>query len=432
MNANVEYNRWVEGNNTQSFGFQSSTLGLPAEIDTISPQFPQVNITGYAPLGARGGFGQYHAPNNTGTFSIDFNKVHGPHALSFGYMGVINQQFGGRISPTVFDFTNNMTEGPDPTSPTSGTGNGFASFMAGAGSSGYTGFNAFPAATKYMHGGYVQDDWKMNRKLTLNLGFRYEMQTPTRERSNEQAYFDYHAINPISVAVGQPYYGEVIYNTSGNRDLYNPNLDDLAPRIGFAYSVMPKLVLRGGFGLYYSNNWYGAGPSPGYSQQTDWTPSLDGLTPTQPLASAFSTGILPVTGNSLGGLTNVGQGGGGVDPHRPDPLTKQFVFGFQYAITSENLLDVNYVGNRGTRMILGGMNYGELDPKYLSMGTALNTMVANPLASALSTLALAPSSCGLSSATRSPAQLLLPYPEFCGGDGASAEPIGFSNYNSLQ
>jgi hypothetical protein len=430
MNANIEFNRWVEGNNTQSFGFKSSTLGLPSEIDDISPQFPQVNITGYAPLGARGGFGEYHAPNNVGTFSVDFNKVKGKHSLSFGYMGVLSQEFGGRISPTVFNFTNTMTEGPDPTAPTNGTGNGFASFMAGAGSSGYTGFNAFPATTKYLHGEYLEDDWKVSHKMTLNLGFRYEMQTPARERHNEQAYFDYHALNPISLVAGKPYYGALVYSTPGNRDLYRPNLDDYAPRIGAAYSITSRLVARAGFGLYYSNNYYGAGPNPGYSRQTNWTPSLDGLTPTQPLASAFSTGILPVTGNALGGLTNVGQGGGGVNPYRPDPRTKQFMVGIQYAFTPNDLLDVSYVGNRGTRQILGSMNYGQLDPKYLSMGTALNTLVANPLAVAMSTLA--PSSCGLSAATVPQAQLLLPYPEFCGGDGANSEPVGFSNYNSLQ
>lgn len=432
MNANVEFSRWVEGNNTQSYGFKSSTLGLPADIDTISPQFPQVNITGYAPLGARGGFGQDHAPTNVGTLSLDLNKVHGPHSLSFGYMGVVSQEYGGRISPTVFDFTNTFTEGPDPTDPTTGTGDGFASFMAGAGSSGYTGFNAFPAAEYYLHGGYLQDDWKVNRKLTLNLGFRYEVQTPITTRTNNQAYFDYHALNPISTAAGQPAYGEIVYSTPGNRGLYNFNYDDLAPRVGFAYNVMPKLVLRGGWGLYYSRNYYGAGPSPGYSQQTNWTPSLDGLTVTQPLAQAFSTGILPITGSSLGGLTNVGQGGGGVNPYRPDPRIKQFVFGFQYAITPNNLLDVNYVGNRGTRMIDSGMNYGELNPSYLSMGTALNNAVANPFAGALSSLNLPTSSCGLSSATVPQAQLLLPYPEFCGAATAGQEPIGFSNYNSLQ
>ncbi len=439
MNANVEYNRWVEGNNTQSFGFKSSTLGLPGIIDTYSPQFPQVGFSGsnYAPLGATTGFGQAHFPNNVGTASIDLSKTHGAHSLAFGYMGVVVQIYGGRIAPTQFNFSNAMTQGPDPAAATSGTGDAFASFMAGAGiggpgNAGSTGFNAFPASEYYLHGGYLQDDWKVNRKFTLNLGFRYELQTPITERRNDQAYFDFHALNPISAAAGVPVYGAIVYSTPGHRGLYDRNWDDLAPRIGFAYSVNPKLVLRGGWGLYYSRNYYGGGPSPGFSQSTKWTSSVDGFTPTQPLAQAFSSGVLPVTGNALGGLTNVGQGGGGVNPYHPDPRVKQFVGGLQYAFTPNDLLDVNYVGNRGTRIIVGSMNYGELNPSYLSMGTALNNLVANPLANALNSLNLPASSCGLNSATVQQAQLLEPYPEFCGGASASQEPVGFSNYNSLQ
>jgi len=439
MNANIEYNRWVEGNNTQSFGFKSSSFGLPGLIDTYSPQFPQVGFvsSNYAPLGATTGFGQAHFPNNIGSTSIDLNKTHRAHSLSFGYMGVVVQEFGGRIAPTQFNFANSMTQGPNPAAPTSGTGDAFASFMAGAGApgagkAGSTGFNAFPASQYYLHGGYIQDDWKLNPKFTLNLGFRYEVQTPITARKNDQAYFDFHALNPISAAVGRPYYGAIVYNTPGHRGLYNFNYDDLAPRVGFAYNVLPKLVLRGGFGLYYSRNYYGGGPSPGYSQATTWTSSVDGNTVSQPLTQVFSSGILPVTGNALGGLTNVGQGGGGVNPYHPDPRIKQFVFGFQYAFTPNDLLDVNYVGNRGTRIIVGGMNYGELNPSYLSMGTALNNLVANPLANALNSLGLPASSCGLNSATIQQAQLLEPYPEFCGGASASQEPVGFSNYNSLQ
>jgi hypothetical protein len=427
LNTNATFNRWVEGNHTQSYGFQSSTLGLPAEIDTISPQFPQVNISGYAPLGARAGFGEFHSPNNVGSLSVDLNKVHKAQTFTFGFMGVLSQIFGGRISPTVFNFSNTMTAGPDPTNPISGTGDGFASFMSGAGSSGSTGFNAFPAPTKYFLGGYLQDDWKVRPNLTLNIGLRYEVQTPVRERHNEQAHFDYHALNPVSIEVGQPVYGQVVYSSPGDRDLYNPNWNDLSPRVGFSYSLTPKFVMRGGFGLFYSTNLLGAGPTPGYSQSTNWTATLDGLTPYQPLTSAFSTGILPVTGNSLGGLTNVGLGGGGINPHRPDPLVKQFMFGLQYAFTTDNLIDLSYVGNRGTKMILGSMNYGQLDPKYLAMGTELNTLVANPFQGVVTS-----SSCGLDAATVPQAQLLLPYPEFCGGDGAGQEPIGNSNYNALQ
>ncbi len=433
MNGAVEYNRWTEGNDTQSFGFKSSTLGLPGIIDTYSPQFPQIGFPqpGYAPLGATTGFGQASFANNVGTASIDFNKSHRAHSFSFGYMGAVIDIYGGRIAPTQFNFSPAMTSGPDPNNATT-AGDAFASFLAGAGTGGSTGFNAFPASSYYLHGGYLEDDWKMNRKFTLNLGLRYEMQTPITARRNDQAYFDFHALNPISGAAGIPVYGEVVYATPGHRNLYNFNWDDVAPRIGFAYNVVPKLVMRGGFGLYYSRSYFGNGPNPGYSQGTNWTPSVDGITVVQPLAQVFSTGVLPVTGNALHGLTNVGQGGGGVNPYHPDPRIKQFMLGFQYAFTPNDMLDVNYVGNRGTRIILGGMNYGQLDPKYLSMGSALNNPVANPFAAAMKSLNLAASSCGLSSPTVSQAQLLLPYPEFCGAASASQEPVAISNYNSLQ
>jgi len=433
MNGTVEYNRWTEGNDTQSFGFKSSTLGLPGIIDKYSPQFPQIGFPqpGYAPLGATTGFGQASFANNVGNASVDFNNTRKSHSISFGYMGAVVDIYGGRIAPTQFNFSLAMTSGPDPNSAST-SGDAFASFIAGAGTGGSTGFNAFPASSYYLHGAYLEDDWKLNRKFTLNLGFRYEVQTPITARQNDQAYFDFHALNPISSASGVPAYGEIVYASAGHRNLYNFNWDDVAPRIGFAYNVVPKLVLRGGWGLYYSRNFYGNGPNPGYSQGTNWTPSVDGITVVQPLAQAFSTGVLPVTGNALHGLTNVGQGGGGVDPYHPDPRIKQFMFGFQYSLTPNDLLDVNYVGNRGTRIILGGMNYGQLDPKYLSMGSALNTKVANPFAAAMNSLNLPTSSCGLSSPTVSQAQLLLPYPEFCGSTSASEEPVGFDNYNSLQ
>ena len=119
----------------------------------------------------------------------------------------------------------------------------------------------------------------------MNLGFRYDLQMPVTARHNQQAYFDFHALNPISVTAGIPVYGEIVYNTPGNRGLYQKNLNDLAPRLGFAYAVLPKLVVRGGYGIYYARNFYGGnGPDPGYSTSSTWTSSADGINVTTPLA----------------------------------------------------------------------------------------------------------------------------------------------------
>jgi Carboxypeptidase regulatory-like domain len=427
------------GNVVQGYPFRPSSLGLPSQLDTWSPQFPQVQFGNtfsgsfYAPLGATQNSGEASFPQNNGSLTIDVNKTFKTHSVSVGYMGVWQTDDGGRLIPTVFNFSNAMTAGPNPSQLTNGTGDALASFIAGAGNSGVgsagsTGFNAYPAPTYYMHGMYVQDDWKANRKLTLNLGFRYDLQMPPTARHNEQAYFDLNALNPISVTTGIPVHGAIVYNTPGNRFLYNPNLNDLAPRIGFAYALMPKLVMRGGYGIYYSRNFYGGnGPDPGYSTSSTWTSSADGVNVISPLAQAFQSGLVPVTGNALGGLTSVGQNPSVVNPHRPDPLTQQFSFGFQYAFAPNDVLDVNYVGSRGRRITLGGMNYGQLDPKYLSMGSALGQTLPNPYATALSTLGLTAPSCPYTVA-----QSLMPYPEFCGGVSAQDEPVGINNYNALQ
>src|SRR5208283_5089696 len=111
-----------------------------------------------------------------------------------------------------------------------------------------------------------------------------------------------------------------------------------------------------------------------------------------------------------------------------DPTTQQFSFGFQYAFTPNDVLDVNFVGSRGRHITLGGMNYGQLDPSYLSMGAALsNTLATNPYATALNNLGLTAPSCPYTLA-----QSLSPYPEYCGSVSAQGEPVGINNYNALQ
>ena len=266
--------------------------------------------------------------NNVGTASLDFNKTPGKQSLSFGYMSVLTQLFGGRIAPWHSTSPTIKRQVSDATgNPVSGTGDAFASFMAGAGNGGIPGFNALPATSYYMDGIYLQDDWKASRKLTLNLGFRYEVQTPFTERHNWQAAFDFNALNPIS-ASGYPAYGAIVYSTPGHRDLYQSNWDDVAPRIGFAYAVMPKLVFRGGFGVYYSRNFFpfgGIRPQAFLHQRTGLLRST-GFTVKTTLANAFATDadILPITGNALQGLTYVGQSLSAVNQSVPIPASSRF------------------------------------------------------------------------------------------------------------
>lgn len=442
MNSTLFFIRNPGGNVVQGYPFKPSSLGLPGQLDAWTPQFPQVEFGNtfsgsgyYAPLGATQNSGEANFPKTNESFSVDVSKTLKTQSISIGYLGVRQTDDGGRLTPTVFSFSNQMTAGPDPSNlKADSQGDALASFMVGAGnpgagSAGSTGFTAYPAPTYYLHGMYVQDDWKAKRNLTLNLGFRYEIQMPPTARHNEQAYFDLHALNPISAATGIPVYGQIVYNNPGNRSLYNHNLSDFAPRVGFSYAMMPKLVWRGGYGLYYARNFYnGNGPDPGYSTSGVWTSSADGVHVTTPLAQAFQSGLVPVTGNSLAGLTQVGQSPSVVNPHRPDPMTQQFSFGFQYAFAPNDVLDVNYVGSRGRRITLGGMNYGQLNPSYLSMGSTLNTVLpSSPYATALSNLGLTAPSCPYTVA-----QSLMPYPEFCGSVSAQDEPVGLNNYNALQ
>jgi len=167
---------------------------------------------------------------------------------------------GGHFANTTLQFQTTSTAGPDPQQATPDTGNGFASFLLGVGSgTDQTGFNKFPATDKHLLGWYVQDTWKTTSKLTLTLGLRYEIQTAPTERHNAQQYFNFTATNPISSSVGFNVPGELVFNSSSNRGVYQTSHTNFAPRIGAAYQLRNKLVLRGGYGVFFVPSYYGQG-----------------------------------------------------------------------------------------------------------------------------------------------------------------------------
>jgi hypothetical protein len=430
VTANFGVNRWVENSNVQSFGFQPSSLGFPTFMDPISPLFPQIQPQGYAGLGPNQGLDDYIVPRTLWTSAVDFTKVLGSHILSFGFMDVFNQINGGHYFTSTFQFQTTSTAGPDPQNPTDGTGNSLASFDLGVGSgTDQTGYTAFPATSKHQLGWYLQDDWKVTRKLTVNLGLRYEVQLAPTARHNAQEYFDFNAVNPISSAIGFNVPGALVFNNGNNRGLYDTNYKNFAPRVGFAWNPFTNLVVRGGYGIFFPPSYYGQGPNIGYSQATEWITSLNGgLNPNTTLSNAFPNGQLPPTGNSLGGLTDVGQGlNPVVNNDRPATYVQQWMFGTQYQITGNDMVDVTYVGNHGVHVLAQYLEWDMLSPQQQQLGNQLNQMVANPFYGSITQA----SPCGLNNPTILYSQLIRPYPEYCSVTEAPPA-VGGSTYNALE
>ena len=446
MNLTSGVQIWHETSDNQSFGFDATTLGLPAYIHQNSPLFPIVNVGGESSLGPGANNQQAvinHGP--IGTVSGDFIKLKGNHTLSFGVTGVEQVFSQHPYYQTQLDFNGQFTSGPNPLSGSGvASGNGVAEMLLGTIDSGTTaGYADSPLESNHLFGEYFQDDWKPVRNLTLNLGVRYEIQTPYTYRHNAASVFNPDALNPLSYSVGRPLLGALQFLGPGNRNVYDLNPDNWAPRVGFSYQPFARAVIHGGYGIFYpeSVTSAGAGDQDGFSASTYSNASLDGgVTPNPNISSGNPWGgvYAQITGNANGEYQQVGNGLGSVFRSRPSPYVQQWMLGVQYAITANDQLEVNYIGNRGVRMI-GSHNYNQLNPKYLPLGAAYLSAAAasNPFAAPLQALeasgAIAPSSCNLDNAHATNAQLLSPFPQYCnGGVGQTDAPVGQSFYNALQ
>jgi hypothetical protein len=342
-------------------------------------------------------------------------------------MGVLNQLYGGHYFNTTLTFPTSFTGGPDPQNEANGTGSGFASFLLGVGN-GQTGVNAIPATQKKQLGWYLQDNFRASQKLTLNLGLRYEIQTAPTERYNKQQYFDFTATNPISSDVGFNVPGELVFSSDKNRGLYNTSYTNFAPRVGLSYQIRPDLVFRAGYGIFFTPNYYGNGPSTGYSQSTPWVGSIDnGLTPYLTVSNAFPNGEVVPQGSAQGGLTDVGFGlNPVVNPVRHSPYVQQWMAGFQYSLGNNDLIDLTYVGNHGVHVLAQYLEWNQIPASDLALGATLNDQVPNPFFGHITS-----SGCGLDQATVVRSQLLRPFPEYCSVTEAPPA-VGASSYNALQ
>lgn len=268
----------------------------------------------------------------------------------------------------------------------------------------------------------------------MNLGLRYELPVVGTERYNRRAWLDLAAASPISGRVPEfpDLRGGLVYASPEKRRPYDNDTNNWGPRIGFAYQALPKLVLRGGYGIYYGlqGAQMSAGMALGYTIGTSWSPTLDsGLTRYATLSDPFPDGYNLPFGNTLGLATALGQNvSGTIRDWNVNPYFQQWSFSIQRELPANAVVEAAYSGSRGVHLGAGGNeNLNQIAPQYHSLGTDLNTMVANPfygvITDPISTL---------SKATVQRSQLLRPYPHFTSVSGLPAPPVANSYYHALQ
>ena len=426
----------------------SKTLGMPEYMDASGiPQLPTIELANYTPAGASsanvGTQPWSYLREGTETHELlgTLNWVKGAHNLKFGGEGRMHRtnftQPGTPGGLFVYDFTGTSEF------PYSGGGDALASFMTGVGGPGSWGQYEVPnyvSTQSFQYGAFVQDNWKVNSKLTLNIGLRYDVSTPRSERYNRMNALSTSVVSPITAPGLGVLHGGEIFMTPSNRNNYGTDYTDIGPRFGLAYQVFKNTVIRGGYGIFYSTVRSGAagtGPTgyQGFDQSTNWyalNPS-DGATPYGRLSNPFPSGIIYPPGSSLGLMNDIGLGAAGPIPSidTVNPYEQSWSFGVQHQLPSNILLDVSYVGKKGTHLYFGGangLNYlgRQIESYTPDQITALNTYVNNPFYGIITN----PNS-GLSAQTYPASQFQLPYPQFTGFSGDDP-PWANSNYTALQ
>ncbi len=445
-----------------SLGFSQRYIDQLKQLDSRALKFPNINITpvasssasGYSALG--GVNSNNKRINNIHEFAVNVTNVIGAHAIrsGVGWRAYQENTYDLGSSSGTLDFNTNWTRGPldnSPVAPSGGFGQGMAAFLYGLPTGGSIPINDNYAEQTVYWSFFVQDDWKISRKLTLSLGLRYEVPSALTERYNRSVRnFDPNATQAIEAQVLAAYAekpipqvpasqfrmkgGLLFAGTGGQpRALWDTPKRQFMPRVGFAYSLTPKTVVRGGYGIYFEP----LGPvgvhvnQTGYSQTTSLVPSLDnGQTYIASLADPFPSGFTRALGAAGGIATNLGQSVSFFDPALTNPYMQRWQLAVQRELPASNVLEISYVGNRGTRIRVG-TDLNPIPREYFSTSPFrdqaaidfLGAAVANPF------YPLLPRT-NLSGTTVSRSQLLRPYPQF---SGVSANlNSGYSWYHAMQ
>ena len=468
IDTRYSYNRFKLSYVPNDMGFDLAGVGFSNtyinQIKQVNPngiRLPAIVISNYAALADQ--YNLATQTNDTHDFALNAAKIVGAHTLRFG-MGfralrqTLNSLGQSISSPAtassagIFNFSTSgaWTTGPLNTSAAAPIGEDFAEFLYGLPTSGSYTIPASYAEQTKTWSTYLQDDWKITTKLTLSVGLRYELPGGLTERYNRTAAgFAWTAQNPIAAQAMANYTANPIPQIPASQFQVNGGLTyagvggtpatlwstpktGFMPRISLAYSITPKLVVRGGYGIFYAPIGVVSTQvnQTGFSQVTTMVPSVDNVHYVATLTNPFPNGFIPVSGASSGLSTALGNSVSFFNPSLKSPYMERWQAAVQRVLPGNAVLEVSYVGDHAVHQLVT-RNFDALPDQYLSTTGSRDQTTINLLTGAVPNpfYPLLPGT-GLSGTTVARSQLLTPYPEFTGVSGYTNQ--GYSFYNSMQ
>ncbi|MGI8991977.1 MAG: TonB-dependent receptor domain-containing protein [Bryobacteraceae bacterium] len=315
------------------------------------------------------------------------------------------------------------------------SGNAFASFLLGAVDSGSAFYRASLPGGRYKYFGfYVDDSYKVSPKLTLDLGLRYEIQVPTSDALGRVSYMDPSLPNPGAGNLPGAYiFGGKGPGRSGFNRFFDIHYGNFAPRGGFAYSITPKTVIRGGYGIFYSayiDEGIGR-PQNGFSTTASFVSQDTGVTPAFYWDKGFPQNFthppnISATVQNGQSAQVVYPGSGGTIPY-----SQQWNLTVEQQISESLMVSGAYVANKGTHLY-DTQPLNQVDPRYFSLGQALlKSNINSQLAQAAGIHEPFPGFAQLYGAGATVGQALRPFPQYQGVSTVAA-PYANSTYNSAQ
>src|SRR6185436_10755896 len=314
-NVRVSFSRYLDQDRgDQNQGYDLTKLGFPA---SLASQIPGGPFFGVYAISDYQTLGQYPTGSITNSVSLQPNisRTAGTHSLKAGidmrWIQYITTSLGNPLNLS----TNRTATQKDYNRADGLSGNSVASFMLGTLSGGSSDLNLLPTYMYRYYAPWVQDDWRISKRLTVNLGLRWDFNVPANERYNRMNRgFDLNLTNPVDQMIDRTRFpgfptvkGALLFaGVNGqSRIPADTYMKAIQPRFGAAYQLTSKLVMRGGWGRYYSNPSNSYLQNNGFNASSSVTTSLDaGLTPIENLINnPFPSGIQKPTGAALGPLT---------------------------------------------------------------------------------------------------------------------------------